>query len=65
MTENEKKIEKKTDDPNPKTPYTRPQLVVYGDIRDITLTKQKGGAPDNPGQDRTMTGFEGTPKDQK
>jgi hypothetical protein len=59
MTEHENRIEKNTDDPNLKRPYSRPQLVVYGDIREITLTKQKGRAPDNPGQDRTMTGFEG------
>jgi hypothetical protein len=58
MSENEKQVENNTDDPNLKRPYSRPQLVVYGDIRDITLTKQKGGAPDNPGQERTMTGFE-------
>jgi hypothetical protein len=37
MTENEMQIEK-TDDPNPKTPYSRPQLVIYGDIQEITLS---------------------------
>jgi hypothetical protein len=37
MTENEMQIEK-TDDPNPKTPYSHPQLVVYGDIQEITLS---------------------------
>ena len=56
MTEHEKQIEKNTDEPNLKRPYTRPQLVVYGDIRDITLTKQTDKAPDNPGQEVNMTG---------
>jgi hypothetical protein len=58
MTEHEEQTDKNTDDPNLKRPYSRPQLVVYGDIREITLTKQKGRAPDNPGQDMTMTGFD-------
>ena len=57
MTEHEKQIEKNTDDPNPKRPYSRPQLVVYGDIREITLTKQTNRGPDNPGQEMNMTGI--------
>lgn len=57
MIEHEKQIEKNTDDPNLKRPYSRPQLVVYGDIREITLTKQKNGAPDNPGKEVNMTGI--------
>jgi hypothetical protein len=57
MTENENQTEKNIDNPDLKRTYSRPQLVVYGDIREITLTKQKGGAPDNPGQERTMTGI--------
>lgn len=51
MTKNEKQIE------NPKTPYSRPQLIVYGDIREITLTNKEGKAPDKPGQQQYRTGY--------
>jgi hypothetical protein len=64
MTKNEKQMEK-TNDPNHKTPYSHPQLVVYGDIQEITLARREGEASDNPapGSNLTMTGFsQGTPK---
>jgi hypothetical protein len=59
MTENEKQIEKNTNDPNPKMTYSRPQLVVYGDIQEITLARREGEAMDNAGRDSNinMTGF--------
>ena len=57
MTENEKQIEMNTDDPNPKTPYSAPQLVVHGDIWEITLTKKQGQKIDKPGQETLRTGF--------
>ena len=57
MTENEMPVGMKTDLSNPKIPYSRPQLVVYGDIREITLTKQTSKRSDNPGQENNMTGF--------
>lgn len=49
MTENEKQVEKKTDKPNLKTPYSRPQLVIYGDIQEITLGSKNEGSRDNAG----------------
>jgi hypothetical protein len=59
MTENEKHIENNTEDPKPKTSYNSPQLVVYGDIREITLASKLGEAMDNakPGQNLNMTNF--------
>jgi hypothetical protein len=61
MTENKKQIEKNTEDPNHKTPYNSPQLVVYGDIWEITLARREGKDKDNPGpgQEFNMTGFSG------
>ena len=64
MTKNEKQMEK-TNDPNHKTPYSHPQLVVYGDIQEITLARREGEARDNAGRETqiNMTGFsQGTPK---
>ena len=56
MTEKEKDLVTKSGELDKKTPYRSPQLVVYGDIREITLTTQKAGAADNPGKDMNMTG---------
>ena len=59
MTENEKQIEK-TDDLNLKTPYSRPQLVVYGDIKEITLARSamaKRVIMQGAGSNLNMTGF--------
>ena len=60
MTENEMQIEK-ADYPNHKSPYTHPQLTVYGDIWEITLAKREGKDKDNAGpqQEFNMTGFSG------
>jgi hypothetical protein len=57
MTDSEKHVEKKTSSSIPKTTYNRPQLVVYGSVREITLTKQKANTSDNPGNDNNMTAF--------
>ena len=64
MTEYEKQMEN-TDDPNHRAPYSHPQLVVYGDIREITLARERGEERDNPGpgSNYNMTGFsQSTPK---
>jgi hypothetical protein len=55
MTEKEKDVLTKPGELDKKAPYRSPQLVVYGDIREITLTTQRAGSADNPGQDMNMT----------
>ena len=56
MVENGKQVVK-IDGCDSREPYRRPQLVVYGDVREITLTKQAAKTTDNPGQEVNMTGF--------
>jgi hypothetical protein len=56
MTEREKDVITKSGEPSKKAPYRSPHLVVYGDIRELTLTAQKAVASDNPGKDMNMTG---------
>jgi len=56
MVENGKQVVK-IDGFDSKETYRRPQLVVYGDVREITLTKQAAKTTDNPGKEVNMTGF--------
>jgi len=55
MTEKEKDLVTKSGGLGEKAPYRSPQLIVYGDIREITQTSQKAGMADNPGMDSNMT----------
>jgi hypothetical protein len=55
MSKKENQVESKTDKNNAKAQYSSPQLVNYGDIRELTLTAQKAVAPDNPGMEENMT----------
>jgi hypothetical protein len=56
MTEKDGNAESKIDKHRSKAPYNSPQLVMYGNIREMTLNAQKAPAPDNKGQDMNMTG---------
>jgi hypothetical protein len=56
MIKKENQTESKTYKANVKTPYSSPQLVTYGDVRELTLTAQKSVRNDNPGQENNMTG---------
>jgi hypothetical protein len=56
MTEREKDVMSKSGELGKKAPYRSPHLVVYGDIRELTLTAQKAAAADNAGKDMNMTG---------
>ena len=51
--ENQKGTE--IDKTNDKAPYRSPQLVIYGDIREITQLSQKAPMSDNPGNENNMT----------
>jgi len=46
MIKKENQVGSKTDKTNVKAPYRSPQLVTYGDIRELTLNAKKGN-PDN------------------
>ena len=56
MIKEENQIENKTDKTKDKAPYRSPQLVTYGDIRELTLLAQKAPRSDNPGKENNMTG---------
>jgi hypothetical protein len=56
MTEKEKDLVTKSGELGKKAPYRSPQLVAYGDIRELTLTAQKSTNADNAGKDMNMTG---------
>jgi len=49
MIKKENQVGSKTDKTNVKAPYRSPQFVTYGDIRELTLTADIGGAPDRAG----------------
>ena len=56
MTEKEKDVVTKTGELGDKAPYRSPQLVTYGDVRELTLLTQKAPRSDNPGMENNMTG---------
>lgn len=56
MAEKDKHIGCEPGNRGDKVPYSMPRLVVYGDIRELTLTAQKAKNTDNKGQDMNMTG---------
>jgi hypothetical protein len=56
MIKKEKQMGSEIEKSNDKAPYHSPQLVIYGDIRDITQTAQKAPSADNPGMENNMTG---------
>lgn len=55
MAEKENHVGSEIEKPNNKAPYRSPKLVIYGDIREITLNTQKAGSADNKGKDMNMT----------
>jgi hypothetical protein len=56
MIKKENQVGSKTEQTNVKAPYSSPQLVTYGDIRELTLTAAQG-ANDNPdGRSDSKTG---------
>ena len=56
MIKKENQVGSKTDKTNVKAPYRSPQLVTYGDIRELTLNAKKG-VKDNPrADDGNMSG---------
>ncbi len=64
MIENEKLMDGKMDDPDPKAPYRTPRFEVYGDILEITLG---GRRPDNEDQKKYQkrSGYSDPNKDQR
>ncbi len=55
MVKKEKPATIQPGQPHKKAAYRAPQIVVYGNIQTLTLTKQKANTSDNPGQEVNMT----------
>jgi len=56
MVEKEKHVGSNPGKQEDKAPYRAPRLMIYGDIRQMTLTAQRAMSADNPGMDMNMTG---------